>query len=108
MSASDTQIGNNSARPDAEKLLDQVFLEARSKVIDLAAILDRLQRYGGVDDYRLRAFYEALEELRKDGDPDRARRVLLRFSDPTSDPVEKPLKPVATGAWPGERSESKP
>jgi hypothetical protein len=107
MSASNNEMGNNPARPDAEKLLDQVFLEARSKLIDLAAILDRLQRYGGVDDYRLRAFYEALEELRKDRNPDRARRVLLRFSDPTSDPVEKPLTPAATGAWPGERSKSK-
>ena len=107
MSASDTQKGKHPARPDAGKVLDQVFLEARSKLIDLAAILDRLQRYGGVDDYRVRAFYEALEELGKGGSPDRARRVLLRFSDPTSEPVEKPLTPGATGAWPGERSKSK-
>lgn len=88
--------------PDGRQLLDQVFLEARAKLIDLAAILDRVDRYGGAEDYRLRAFHRALEELDRPGDGDRARRVLLRFSDPTEEPVEKPLTPGATGAWPGE------
>lgn len=96
------QISGPPADPDARQLLDQVFLEARSKLIDLAAILDRIDRYGGVEDYRLNAFHRALENLSRAGTADRARRILLCFSDPTEEPVDKPATPGATGAWPGE------
>ena len=34
----------------AKAALDAFFLEARSKVLDLAAILDRIGRGGGVED----------------------------------------------------------
>ncbi len=88
-------------RPNGKELLDAVFLEARAKLIDLAAILDRIERYGGAEDYRLDAFHRALEELARSGESDRARRVLTVFSDPTEEPVERPLTPGATGAWPG-------
>ena len=46
----------------ADKALDAYFLEARSKLLDLAAILDRIDRGGGVagDDPRNRTSTTAL------------------------------------------------
>ncbi len=68
--------------------LDSFFLEARSKILDLAAILDRLDRGGGSDiqdDPRLARVRQALEVL-LDRSPARAERVQQVFSldyDPT-------------------------
>ncbi len=39
-----------------EEITDLYFMDARSKLIDLAAFLDRLDRYEGADDYRMAAF----------------------------------------------------
>ena len=75
-------------------------MEARAKLIDLAAFLDRVDRAQGETDFRLTAFRQALREL--DGkEPQRARQVLLTFSDPTSEPIEKAPGKGACGAWPG-------
>ena len=38
-------------------------MEARSKLIDLAAFLDRVDRGEGEADFRLNAFRQALKEL---------------------------------------------
>ncbi len=100
-----TEQGDDRRGPDGKQLLDLVFLEARAKLIDIAGILDRIDRYGGAEDYRLRAFYRALEELSRPGGGDRARRVLTTFSDPTDEPVDSPLMHGATGAWPGGEKE---
>jgi hypothetical protein len=67
----------------AGKALDSFFLEARSKILDLAAILDRIGRgkdaAGLADDVRLRRIAAAVELLRSSGD-DRAERVQQVFS----------------------------
>ncbi len=102
MKGSDSHADQPSA-PSGDRILDQFFPEARAKLIDLAAILDRIDRYGGAEDYRLRAFHRAMEEVSRPGGADRARRVLECFSDPTTKPADKPVTPVATGAWAGER-----
>ncbi len=75
-------------------------MEARAKLIDLAAFLDRVDRAPGTDDFRMAAFRQALREL-PDGAPDRAKRVLLGFSDPTIDPLPAATTKAAAGAWPG-------
>jgi hypothetical protein len=82
------------------QLLDLYFLEARSKLIDIAAFLDRVERAGGGSDFRLDAFGRALGELATSG-ADRAQRVLVALSDPTTDPVARAPGKGACGAWAG-------
>lgn len=86
------------------QVLDLYFVDARSKLIDVAAFLDRVERAEGEDDYRLRAFREALSALAAQGGGSRGRaeQVLLAFSDPTREPVEHADGKAATGAWRGE------
>ncbi len=74
-------------------------MDARAKVIDLAAFMDRVERADGAEDFRLKAFREAFEELHK-GNADRAKRVLLSLSDPTTEPIESATTKAASGAWP--------
>jgi len=66
--------------PSKKELLDLQFVDARHKLIDLAAFLDRIDRHEGEDDYRYAALKNALPILLADR-PDRARAVLESFSD---------------------------
>jgi hypothetical protein len=83
-----------------QQVLDLYFMEARAKVIDLGAFLDRIERAGGADDFRMGAFRTALGELTKEA-PDKAKRVLLTLSDPTTEPIPMATTKAACGAWPG-------
>jgi hypothetical protein len=83
-----------------QQLLDLYFLEARSKLIDLAAFFDRLERASGEADFRLTALKRALEELRRD-DSARTEHVLMTLSDPTAEPIPSATTKAACGAWPG-------
>lgn len=83
-----------------QQVLDLYFMDARCKLIELAAFLDRCDRGTGDADFRLTAFRNALKHL-SDGDPKRAESVLLAFSDPTSEPIERAPGKGAVGAWPG-------
>jgi len=83
-----------------QQVLDLYFMDARCKLIELAAFLDRAERTSGTDDFRLRAFRDALKELDKPG-KNRAERVLLAFSDPTTDPIPAATTKAASGAYPG-------
>jgi hypothetical protein len=61
-------------------VLDGYFLEARSKLLDLAAILDRIDRGGGVtNDPRLDRIRQAIDALQESG-TDRAEKVQTIFS----------------------------
>ncbi len=80
-----------------KELLDMQFIDARARLIDLAAFLDRLERHGGGDDIRLRYFREALPILMEDR-PDRAKAVLEKFSDHTSELSETAPFQGASGA----------
>jgi hypothetical protein len=81
------------------EILDLYFGDARSKLIDLAAFLDRIERSTGEDDFRVRSFRAALSHLTK-GEAEKARAVLLTLSDPTTEPVAVATTKGATGAWP--------
>ena len=83
-----------------QQVLDLYFMDARSKLIDLAAFLDRLDRAEGEPDFRLTGFRKALVELDKN-QPDRAASVLLALSDPTTEPIPAATTKAACGAWPG-------
>jgi hypothetical protein len=89
-----------------QQLLDLYFMDARSKLIDIAAFLDRVDRGEGNPDFRLEAFRKALAELHL-GEPVRAKSVLMSLSDPTVEPIAKAPGKGAVGAWPGaEKAES--
>ena len=80
-----------------KELLDMQFIDARARLIDLAAFLDRLQRHEGGDDIRLSYFKAALPILLENR-PDRAKAVLERFSDHTTELSETAPFQGASGA----------
>ena len=86
-----------------QQILDLYFMDARSKLIDIAAFLDRVDRAEGEPDFRLAEFRKALRELEK-GEPVRARAVLMSLSDPTTEPIAKAPGKGAVGAWPGNQT----
>ena len=83
-----------------KNILDLYFLDARARLIDIAAFMDRVDRAGGGDDFRYDAFCAALKAL-DSGKPDRAGEVLLAFSDPTDEPIPAATTKAACGAWSG-------
>ena len=82
-----------------QQVLDLYFMDARCKLIEIAAFLDRVDRAAGSDDFRITEFRKAMREL--DGKGNRAEKVLLALSDPTSDPIPAATTKAACGAWPG-------
>ncbi len=83
-----------------QRITDLYFAEARSKLVDLAAFLDRVERSEGADDFRLKSLRAALHEL-STASPDKARKILLILSDPTKEPVAEAGEKSACGAWAG-------
>jgi hypothetical protein len=88
-------------RPSRAEVLDLYFLDARCKLIEIAAFLDRVDRARGEADFRLKAFREALAHL-SSSSSERASEVLLAFSDPTTEPADHAQGKGAVGAWPGQ------
>jgi hypothetical protein len=86
-----------------QQVLDLYFMDARCKLIELAAFLDRLDRADGEADFRHAALRDALPLLQASG-PERAKSVLMSLSDPTLEPLEKAPGKGAVGAWPGRTS----
>jgi hypothetical protein len=85
---------------DRARITDLYFAEARSKLIDLAAFLDRVERSEGADDFRMKSLRAALKELGTTG-PERTKKILLLLSDPTTEPIAQAGGKSASGAWPG-------
>jgi hypothetical protein len=83
--------------PSKKELLDLQFIDARHKLIDLAAFLDRIQRHPGDEDYRFTALKSAMPILLSDR-PDRARAVLESFSDHTTEISDSAPFQGASGA----------
>lgn len=81
-----------------QQILDLYFLNARHQLIEIAAFLDRVERAEGKDDFRLKSFRAALTKL--DGKKkNKAKSVLLAFSDLTMKPIAKAEGKGAGGAW---------
>ncbi|MFU8848927.1 MAG: hypothetical protein ACNA77_09470 [Opitutales bacterium] len=76
-------------------MVDAYFMDARSKLIDIAAFMDRVERFGETEDFRYQEFVKALDALNSG---DRAEAVLKMFSDPSAEPCERAGKP-AVGAF---------
>jgi hypothetical protein len=85
---------------DRSRITDLYFAEARSKLIDLAAFLDRIERSNGTDDFRIKSLRAALHELATLG-PEKTKTILLMLSDPTEEPVPDANSKSASGAWSG-------
>ena len=84
------------------QIIDEYFIENRTRLLELAAFLERLDRSAdGVDagaDFRMAAFRRALQAIASDA-PDKMDQVQLLFSDPTTEPRAKLDTKSASGAW---------
>ena len=80
-----------------QQVLDLYFLDARHKLVEIAAFLDRVERADGKDDFRLKTFRAALTKL-AGKKKNRAKNVLLSFSDPTMKPISAATTKAACGA----------
>lgn len=77
----------------ATETLNREFLEIRCRILDLAAMLDRLERADDsvTDDPRLKRIHEALDVLKKVHN-DRAEQVQLTFSRTYDEGWQQTLK----------------
>ncbi len=79
-------------------VVDHSFVPVRAKLIEVAAFLDRVERYDAAGDFRCVALRQAAKIL-IDGKPARARRILEELSDPTTKPDAITSGKAALGAW---------
>lgn len=96
MAANDT----NSCPLSQQQLIDEYFMESRTKILEIAAFLDRLQRSvdeSGKDDFRIIALKKAMQELNSD-EPGRVERVLMIFSDQNTELLAELDRKAAYGA----------
>jgi hypothetical protein len=86
----------------AREVVDEFFIENRTRLLEIAAFLDRLDRadpaYAAAD-FRMRAFRDALASVSQ-GDG-RLERIQLLLSDPTTDPLGALDRKSAFGAYDG-------
>ena len=82
-----------------QQVLDLYFLDARHRLIEIAAFLDRVERADGKDDFRIKAFRTALAGL-TNGKKQKAKNTLLAFSDLSAKPIDKATTKAACGAVP--------
>ena len=81
-----------------QQILDLYFLDARHKLVELAAFLDRVERADGKDDFRLKSFRAALGELA--GKKKKKRKMFCsRSATRPSSRLPKPQGKGATGAF---------
>jgi hypothetical protein len=88
----------------AMDVLDLYFIENRSRLLDIASFLDRIDRYEGADaakaDYRYQAFVKVVAML-KECSGERTKAIQVALSDPTTGPLESAVGLKAWGAWNG-------
>lgn len=88
-------------KPDKSAILDLYFMDARCKLIDIAAFLDRLDRHSGTADFRHPSFLTALQAMQAPAPgKTRVQTVLESLSDHSTEPAEKAGIQFAWGAPP--------
>lgn len=90
------------------QLIDLYFLDSRTKLLEIAAFLDRMGRAAlkdAADDFRLAAFRRALEALCVP-EPGRVEKVQIILSDLTVDPLNERDRQNAFGAFDLRRKEA--
>jgi hypothetical protein len=87
-----------------KEIVDEYFIENRTRLLEIAAFLDRVDRAGrGADpapagrDFRMQAFTDALAALAEGAG--RLERVQLLLSDPTTEPLGALDRKSAFGAY---------
>ena|SRR5256885_15906145 len=86
----------------AGQIIDEYFIENRTRLLEVAAFLERIDRSanGGDahEDFRMTAFHRALHVLASNA-TDKMEQIQFIFSDLTIDPREKLDTKSASGAW---------
>jgi hypothetical protein len=83
-----------------KELVDEYFIENRTKILEIAAFLDRLDRADSTyakQDFRMKAFVEALALLGRGAN--RLDSIQLLLSDPTTAPLDALDRKSALGAY---------
>jgi hypothetical protein len=85
-----------------QQLIDEYFIEHRTKILDIAAFLDRFDRASardGEDDFRIVAFRKALAALLDGTGETRMHEVQMLLSDPRTDLLPELDRKSAFGAY---------
>ena len=85
-----------------QQLIDEYFIEHRTKILDIAAFLDRFDRASernAEEDFRIKAFRNALAALLDTNGPDRMRAVQMLLSDPRTELLPELDRKSAFGAY---------
>jgi hypothetical protein len=83
----------------ARELVDEYFIENRTRLLEIAAFLDRLDRADSSyppGDFRMKAFTDAMAML---NEPNRLDRIQMLLSDPTAEPLGALDRKSAIGAY---------
>ena len=83
-----------------KEVVDEYFIENRTRLLEIAAFLDRLDRAGpgyAGRDFRMQAFAEALAAI--GGGAGRLERIQHILSDPTTEPLGALDRKSAFGAY---------
>lgn len=79
--------------------VDEYFIENRTRLLEIAAFLDRVDRIdasAAARDFRMQVFAEAIAAL---AGTDRVLRIQALLSDPTVEPLERLDRKSAIGAF---------
>lgn len=82
------------------EIIEKYFMENRSKILDIAGFLDRLDRAAEADaedDFRYKAFRASLERLLDKG-PARVKDIQMLLSDPNTELLDERDQQHADGA----------
>jgi hypothetical protein len=82
------------------QIVDEYFIENRTRLLEIAAFLDRLDRVDrqcAEQDFRMQVFRDAVDALATPGD--RLNRIQMLLSDPTTDPLDRLDRKSALGAY---------
>ena len=85
-----------------QQLIDEYFIEHRTKILDIAAFLDRFDRASArdaEDDFRIVAFRKALSALLNPKAGTRMEDVQVLLSDPRTDLLPELDRKSAFGAY---------
>jgi hypothetical protein len=82
------------------QVVDEYFIENRTRLLEIAAFLDRVDRVDpsiASRDFRMKVFADAVHALAATSD--RLMRIQMLLSDPTSEPLDRLDRKSALGAF---------
>ena len=82
------------------EIVDEYFIENRTRLLEIAAFLDRVERADpsvAARDFRMQVLNEAVQALA--GTSDRLMRIQMLLSDPTVEPLDRMDRKSALGAF---------